>query len=314
MALIDEPEQALHPTAVRHLVGGLNSLAATSLGPVFVATHSPMLIDDLDSTLVHIHRNTSTGLATGVPLEEAFRAGLGEAADTLGLTAAAVLQQIRLFLIVEGQRDVEMLRGFFGDEFDANRILVLPMHGTGNLSSVIDSKLIFDYTSASLLVAIDNLRLPSLMPAWEQARDEAKTGGGAKARRLLEKLSNLSREEKAVVEFMKRALVPGRQDRIRVHPLSEPDGIYYLPPGNFVSGASSWNPIRAEYEATRKRRSAGGYEDMKTWLRREKGSNTSVTAFGKAARSMEDAIPDELGRLYSLALGLATGRERSGDS
>ena len=57
LVLLDEPEEALHSRAERHLVSGLRSLARHLKAPVVVATHSPELLAAEDFQLHHVSRD-----------------------------------------------------------------------------------------------------------------------------------------------------------------------------------------------------------------------------------------------------------------
>jgi hypothetical protein len=166
----------------------------------------------------------------------------------------------------------------------------------------------FEYTESAVLVAVDHSRMKLLMPAWRKAQDQARNGERDSAERRLATLRqlDLTREEQSTVEFMIGAVRAACHDRVHVFALSEPDGIYYLPAELFVPGAPSWKPIEADYKRTRSRRPDGSYEDIKAWLRREKRADTSPKAFEKAAASAGDALPDEIARLYSAALEMAS--------
>lgn len=67
MLLIDEPETALHPAAIRSAKEHLYSLASESGWQVMLSTHHPAFVDPLKdhTTIVRLHRS-STGMAPNV--------------------------------------------------------------------------------------------------------------------------------------------------------------------------------------------------------------------------------------------------------
>ncbi len=161
--VLDEPDSALHATAERHLVAGLKELADELGAMVVVTTHSREFLNDPGVALWHVHRDVR-GFVTAEHLDSPLRAQI----DGLGIEPADLLQLHRVILVVEGAHDELVLQTLMGGELDRARVLVVPMRGGKNMATVVDSKLLLEFSDAPIVAMLDNLRAESVAAWWAQ--------------------------------------------------------------------------------------------------------------------------------------------------
>ena len=301
--LQDEPEAALHRRAEQHLVTGLRSIAQELGASLIVATHSPAFLDNSGVDPAHVHRDAygSTAIQQmSLPLRGEFEAAL--AALNLGLTPGDVLQLIRLFIVVEGEHDRAVLETLLSETLDTARAAVAPMRGAKNLQSVLNARLIFDYTDAPVLVVIDNIKQALIQPLWEQAVSHAAKGRTKEAVAALRPLEGVEGgEARWLREFGEQAVRSGRLDRLNVFGLGQPDILCYLDPAAFLRGSQDWPDLFSQWQAAKR---TGDRRDFKQWFR-ARGATISVARAARAAGSL-DHWPDDLLHL-SLQIRILAG-------
>lgn len=302
--ILDEPEHALHATATKHLAQGLAELADSSGLLVLVASHAPGMLSYPGASLLHVHRD-QFGEVQLSRLSPSETSRMSEAADGLGLTTSDLLQLTRVFLYVEGEHDKAVLNELFGSDFDSAGVRILTMGGARKLATVTDSRFLFDYTNADVMVVVDNVDGPEFAEAWELAKQEVAAGKNDKARALLDRAKGAGSEWEHLRMFANAAIDHGGVERLHVYGLSQPDIIYYLPSDDFVSG-SSWEELSSAYFKERKP-IAGGVEGIKPWLKRRHGVNVTTKKMTSAAR-LVDEPHDDLWRVMRYATSLALPR------
>lgn len=298
--LLDEPERALHPAAGQHMVAGL--LTASSEHVTVAATHSAQVLNQPGVHLHHVERD-ARGRTSVVSLAEGAIMRL--APERLGLTPADLLQHYRVFLAVEGEHDRAVVRGLIGDELEACRTTVVVLRGVKSLRHVVDLQLLFAYTDAALLVAVDRTRVNRIDSAWVRAKSIASQGRRKAAIGELMVGGDLSSEERLLLEFCRRAVEAGRTDRVDVFGFEKADVLQYLPVAEFVANAGSWEQLVDEWRAS------GGGPSFKHWLRGH-GATVSVKSAERAVKAM-DSVPSEFMALLQRCRSLARLSGRSQD-
>jgi predicted ATPase len=306
---LDEPEAALHALAVRHLVNGLKRLSTDLRAPTIVATHSRELLAEPAFVLHHVSRDPE-GETTVTEMESPFRREVEE----LGLQAADLLQMYRVFMLVEGVHDELVIGGFIGGELDASRTRFLSLRGATQLKSLTEARLLYEFTTATLVVVLDNIRIERFRRAWDGACRSARSGDLAGAKRLLEETikgvegdPKPAPEERLLQEFCWRVLESGRFERFAIFGLAKDDIIKYLPAQEFVRGATDWDELEKQYIE------AGGperFKNFKRWLTNNKGADFSDEHV-KAAVDKVSAVPQEFGNLANECLRIALGSSAS---
>jgi hypothetical protein len=141
--LIDEPETHLHPSAVKSVVRWCDRMVDVWGFNVVVATHHVEFLRHSGPDVAHVHitrggnplaTHARTLLASTTPL-------LQDVARDLGVHPATVLSMVRGILFVEGPLDYAVLDEYDFAALDAAGVHIVPMHGTRNMSGLIDGEL-----------------------------------------------------------------------------------------------------------------------------------------------------------------------------
>jgi hypothetical protein len=274
------------------------SLAGEYKAPVRAATHSAELLNDPEVLLQHVSRSAS-GSTTVTPLISPLRTEIKD----LGLEPSDVLQLYRVILLVEGQHDKIVLEGFIGDELAKARTLILPLRGARSVPQLVEARLLFDFTTAGLMVALDNIRLQQLDDLWRRARQRRSDQQADEAVQvLLTGFAKPTTEERWIREFAIEALKADAADRVGLFGFALDDIIKYLPAAHFVAGAD-WPSLEAQH-AHHKGKS------FKTWLADERGADFSDSSIERAVR--KGSVPPEMTALAERCLAMAFRRHTAG--
>jgi hypothetical protein len=249
------------------------------------------MLRDSENRLVHVTRDGEGNVRT-----HAMGAPTREDLDALGLEPVDVLQLTERFVIVEGEHDKIALDVFLGDHLADLRAVVLPMRGTTNLASTIDSQFLWDFTSAGVVIVLDNTRV-GLARQMLSDLDRALCDADQEAvSRLLEgwkpeKGTGLSPEEKKLGQFLQqlvwKAALDGRLDRVNVFGFEKEDIVEYFDCATLVPGHSDWAELREQH------RSHSG-TPWKKWLENDHGANFEPVRVYEAAQAVADSPPSEV--------------------
>jgi hypothetical protein len=258
--------------------------------PLVVASHSPELLRNPDSRLLHVRRNAQ-GRIDPVDLQLPTRDHL----DELGLDLVDTLTLVRRFVVVEGDHDREVLRVLLGDELDRLGAQVVPMHGSNNLAATLDSQFMLDFTDAGIVVVLDNASAEfatDLLVQVHQMVDQATTNELEAAVMDWAKKSKQgkTKEERDLVEFFKTLALTansgGRLDRVSAFGLKKADVVDYLDCERLVPGQSDWALLRKRHE------SHSG-QPWKQWLTSEYGATFGLDDIREATRAVAQDPPTE---------------------
>jgi hypothetical protein len=241
--LVDEPEKGLHRQGEWETTRVLESLVEDR--NLFVATHSPSLLDLEDALVLHVEGGELKNLSnrTGDLLAASLRPS-----DLVGT--------YRGFVLVEGSHDAMLINHFNGDELLERRVKVVSASGGMNFAGFISSGLLFDFSTAPLLIAVDNIPNERLERAWSRVtssfEQSTSRSDRAKVRQALSEsdddLPPGITEHKFIRETMKRVLESGQHRRVSFFGFTQPDIVMYLPYESF--GLSrSWQSLWAEWSS-----------------------------------------------------------------
>lgn len=308
VAIADEPESGLHRRVESRLANGLSELGRDLNAAMLVATHSPPLLNERQATLHHVTRSELTGESVLAPVTLDFQArlALSESATRLGVDVIDLLQLLRTALVVEGEHDDIVLRHLLADALQEGGCWVLPLRGASNAPSLSDAQLLFDVTTAHVLVLLDNLDNAGVQQRWQEAQAYLANSQSEQARHVIGRVADRAGAEGAwLAELGNRAIARGSLSRIHPWGLSEPDVIMYLPVKDFVSTGESWSALYAAYKADTVWRTqavrgrsatAGRRTDFKSWLKSQRHATLTKATIETSAARMSD-IPDEFSRL-----------------
>jgi energy-coupling factor transporter ATP-binding protein EcfA2 len=297
--LLDEPEAALHTLAQHHLARGLAKDAAHLY--VIAATHSSALLGAPDSRLFHVARDeTGSVQVNELPREvlDPLRAG------DLGLDPTELLQLVRVFVVVEGAHDEAVINGLVADELRQLSARVLPLGGAVHAPGLVDSRVLFDFTDASVLVVLDNVDAALAGTCWERARDQASRGDTRSAVAELSPLQQATREMRWMYDFARRAIESKQEERIGLFGFAQKDILEYLPVTEFVPDANSWEELINQW---------GHRGTFKDFLRQEKGATLSVRRIKNVIQRL-DHVPADIALVVPAVTALARARQRGHDA
>lgn len=308
IAIMDEPEQALHRQAERFCAEGLRAVARELDLALVVATHSPEVLDAPDARPLHVTRG-----ADGSSAVRAFAGWGNEDPATFGLNASDLMLRYRVFLAVEGRQDQAALEGWLGQEFEESRTAILPLGGSHELPALATSRLLLDMTDAHVVVLLDAVDPVPLTKQWAEIRSGWENGGDARARagERLNALGSCSEEAGKLRDLLRQALRGGHGDRVHPNGLSAPDIHRYIPPRLFQEGESNeWNAL--VNIAHRGVSPPVTSEKIKRWLRVHRGINITSQTIRDAAhrQAQEGEIPAEI--MYVIAACRAAAQSRVG--
>jgi hypothetical protein len=276
------------------MAAGLAELAASRDLQIVVASHSPALLDHPEATVTRV---ASTPHRWKGPTSEAvtMTAPRRSELEELGLQPSDLLASRRVILLVEGHHDELVIRGILGQELERLRVDVLPVNKGSNLRAAIDSRLLFDYTDATVIAIVDNLNGDRVLGVWDRALVIATTDGPERAGEFIRRELPASQapENGFIAQFMSRAITAGLESRVVPFAFSAPDIQEYLPTRGFLPGRASWADLRAEWT------SSGTALAFKPWLQQHKGAQFDDAAFSKALDMLE-AVPPEFTHLLKV--------------
>lgn len=294
--LLDEPEMGLHRAAERHLVRGLTKVVEQIDATVVVTSHSPAFLRPDICSLHHVHRNVTNGKIAISQMGDIESQRVVE----LGIEPSDLLQHVRTVLLVEGEHEVWVLNEMFGQEFRDAGVLVSPLRGGKMLKSSVDAQLLFSYTSANVVVMLDNESTERVESIWNEALvaklDGANDGQVAS---ILEQLSSINTgEARYLKEFCTRAISMDERKRIGFQMMEKSDLDRYFPPSAFIRkqkfadiAAKTWDELDAMYNEWKKTHKAppGGHKE---WLRREFGASFTENTYRRAVRDLDHVDKD----------------------
>jgi hypothetical protein len=275
--IADEPEAHLHPASIRSVRDWLSQLAQ-SAATVLVATHSPILLDDLSELTTRIlvlPGENGTELRT---LTGSLGTELAEAREVLGLTQGELLLMTRLALFVEGPHDQIILGEWFAADLDAAGIRVFPVHGVDNVLALVESE----------IVAALGIRIATLSDDTSIARI-----GSGKPK---------SRGDRAIARLLREAAAAGTE--VKAIGLTRSDILYYLDDEVCRQAASrfpGWETATAEYAGS------DTHEPWKRWVASRYGLSLSRDNIRNLAAECRQRgkIPAELTAAIRALIGWA---------
>jgi len=287
LSVMDEPEGALHRSAEAHMARALNSYALEEGRQVIVATHSPDLIDAANARVLEVSRSEDSRDSRVSDLRPVDLKAL----EALGLNPSDLLRRQRGFLLLEGLHDEVLIKTWIGPELDGLRVEILPLRGASKLPGTVESRVLFDFSSAHVFVVLDNIARDEVAEAWLAAQVRSRADGHQVAGdELRARMGRKPEEREFLGNWLSRALKTGCPDRVTPYGLEERDIIEYLPASALVPEEHDWRSLRAEHaravEAGDKRR------DFKAWLTGVKKARITPESLHEAA--LDTPTPKEL--------------------
>ena len=272
--LCDEPEAGLHRVAEAAMPVGLARAMADHGASAVVATHSPYLLDERHVCPVLVSRDPTDAQTMVQPITLATLDALDAELQRgqLGLTPGSLVELGHVVVLVEGLHDEQLIRAVLGEQLSQATARLFPMRGAKRLRSVVEARLLFEGTSAPILVVLDNLGA-EVEPVWQQIREAAELGEFDTARQLISSLKGQD-EVRWVRELAEDALTAGRIDRLHLFGMTELDAVCYLPESSLLKPNLTWAEVSNAYREARGMADAGERLDFKKWLIATKRAST----------------------------------------
>lgn len=315
--LCDEPEAGLHRRAEAQLAHGLAAAMADRGTTAIVATHSPFLLDQHATAPVLVDRDeTGHTFVSPVPLSTLDALDSEHSQDRLGLTPGALLDLMRVALLVEGLHDQLLCNAVLGSELASSMAGVYPLRGAKGLRSLAEANLLLNGTNAPILLVLDNVQA-DVTSTWEDARKAAAAGSFDEALALVRGIADRGQGELRWLKELAQAAIPrGVIHRIHLFGLTEVDAVCYLPPEVFLKAGRGWTVATTAYtDAMAVLEPAAVRPGPKEWWVANKWASSfsdqlveqGVRALAKRQRQGE-ALPPDLANLGSRLVALSAQR------
>ncbi len=316
IALWDEPESGMHPTAIDGIVQKILPDVESRQIKVIFATHSMPLALSADS--IKFAERTEHGW---IDIVDSNQKRLLEknVAHELGFSRADVLASIKKIVIVEGEMDHAVYSALFQDELDFRLIRIVTLGGTNNLLSLPNAELLFSDTDANFLIALDGgVRSKFTSNDMNQLNENLRNADLVSIKKSLNSLKSSLKEIKSEVEGRKILdfieVIIKRMDLDLVRRFEffmlNGDDISHTFPIKHVLGEkspwSSWHEVSVQHLAWRKERRLRGeikHSGEKDFLK-SKGFEVSVkTLLNAVEKTYDSAMPEDFERFRKIAFG-----------
>ena len=251
---------------------------------------------------VHAHADDRN---TTVVSELDLEGDTGDMAASLGIMVSDLLGLIRGVVFVEGEHDLVVIQSLFDHIPELRKVkdqlLIIPSRGHKAMPTASDSEIMLSYTTAEILVVVDNARNELLSDL--RTRAMKMTQEGLKPSLIIGRLGlrelqqAASPEEKSLFQILERAIQKRHLSRVHFFGLSVHDVIMLFSPISF-----GLNQTWSELEMTFKNR-ADRSENFKDFLRRQ-GAMISTEMVKSAINDIDGEWPNDLIRLSNVMTGL----------
>ncbi len=301
--IVDEPERGLHRSAEGNAARLLVDLGVHSHALPIIASHSPSFLNDTSVTAIKLNR-VGSSLSDSKAVQYLQGVDRDDLAG-LGLLPLDLLQQIRAFLLVEGQHEVEILDGFIGLELKRLGVTVLPLDKGSKLKDSTAAAVLFRFSEAPVVALLDSLPPERLRTVWAETVGHLKRDGLQRARDYLaEAMRDMPEPEGPWMHrFLSNALVENRSHRVQPWALPASDVLEYLPAAQLLPGCQGWDDIKAKAAKNVGRPLSG--TELKKWLRAQ-GADLSESNLRLLASDSE--VPEDVKALLRLLVQVVGAR------
>jgi hypothetical protein len=291
IALIDEPERALHSSGEEEVFAHL-----INLGDIIVAaTHSPKLIADSSVNMLHIVRGSHgtnsvssyLGGLTGHPNKSP-----AEIARELGVTLADLISVVKVVLLVEGPHDEEIINFMCPEVKNPIDVLCIPLIGYEDMPQLANSRFLTTMTDARIVVVTDNANnklLSQLKLDAIKERDRGRPWKPVFAQERNRKSPAPTKEEKALADLLESIIGLNRESQFHIFPSPQHDIAMYVPANKICPEFSSWDDLQSAFLDDRGRgwkEGDGGL--LKKWVNAKPGGRYHVKGIRQALSDLSN--------------------------
>ena len=296
IALIDEPERALHRLGETKVFAGLRNLAAI----VIAATHSPALIADSSVNLIHV-APTGSGLVSITSHIGGYAGSRdlspSQIASEIGITLADLLSLLKVVVLVEGPHDELVVRSMCPEIAQQVDVRMLTLGGTKGLPGIAKSTFLIHMTDAQIVVATDNARQSWLKEVEARVIDRRNRGSNWRRELRDARDSGTTPEERLLLELLGSAIETNQENRVHYFGFSKPDIVKFMDP-ELICGDrySTWSDVDQAFlsETGRQRFGPGDGEAIKKWVNSH-GGRYHTDGIAQALKELEAQWEDSGG-------------------
>lgn len=280
--LIDEPELALHPQAIRHVC---LALSAGEHQSTLVATHSPIVLGSADRVL-EVRRSTAHPMLEVRDGGHLLQPELAKPqSEEHGLLKSDFLAMTRLLVLVEGQHDrivfVELLREPLADA----RALIVEVGGSLAMAEALRDAALFRALDCPILMLLDDFSDDDRR--WWTELVEASRAGSRSPEEVVQEVRGRAshRNDRWDVfrQIADQALRAGAVGRVHLDGVPVLDIPQVFPPAAFgLDEELTWRDVEASVVAEHGKRTS---KNFKTWME-DQGAPISVRSVILACRAV----------------------------
>ncbi len=156
IAIWDEPEIGLHPTALDTVATKVIPFVENLGIKLIYSTHSMRL------AIAAAQIKSCSRDEFSLPTITDWHGINKESAYLLGFSKIDLLENIHKIIIVEGEMDLEVLRVIFENELEIKRTRIITLAGTSNLLTIPDAEIIIESLNSKIMIVLDGLSRSNL--------------------------------------------------------------------------------------------------------------------------------------------------------
>jgi energy-coupling factor transporter ATP-binding protein EcfA2 len=282
ICILDEPELGLHPDAQRYLAAGITPAVSDMGMTILAATHSAALLSHPGSRLHYVDRSSGLSEVRSLP-------SLLLKDPPPGLSPPDLLQFVRSYVIVETADEAAIITTLIGDQLDEFIAKVVAVGGARALQPLSDSHLIFDFTSANVVVIVVHAQSDALRAAWNAVKGSTGSDREEAFRNFQELTESGTGATKVLGDFCHDAIERGHEQRIDLFGFRRTDIIEYLPVTEFAA-LGDWNEVEQRWPRE---------SPFRLWVSDKYGTQIDPGRLADIAGRL-DSIPDDFVELISL--------------
>jgi hypothetical protein len=310
IAIWDEPELGLHPTAIENVKYKVFPFLADHGIKLIFSSHSLVLANAAQK----IHRSEwlDPQYRASYPVLKELPFISEDLLSEIGFTKLDLLSSIKTLLIVEGKHDKIVLETYFGEDFlGKERVRLSTLDGANNLMLMPEAEIIMDFLAAKVVILTDGGNKSRLGGANDQTLAELnrylslndRSSAIGVLNQLRGKVVNKSEGDK-LLSLMDSILLRSKHDnkllsRFAIYLLEQDDIIHYLNPQLVLApyvGLKDWPPLIAEWKkhkAAEKTRNVPFKDRMneKTFYKKILGAKLSTSNIKNASDALLDVGP-----------------------
>jgi energy-coupling factor transporter ATP-binding protein EcfA2 len=310
IAIWDEPELGLHPTAIENVKHKVFPYLAEHGIKLVFSTHSLVLASAAQK--IHKAEWLDQENRSSYPVLKELPFIPEDSLTEIGFTKSDLLASIKTLLIVEGKHDKIVLETYFGEEFlGKERIRISTLDGANNLMLMPEAEIIMDFLASKVVILTDGGHKSRLGGANDKTLAELNrylslnesSSALMVLNQLRSKVVNQSEGDK-LLSLIDSILLRSKHDdkllsRFAIYLLGQDDIIHYLNPQLVLApyvGLKDWSALIAEWKkhkADEKTRNVPFRDRMneKTFYKKILGAKLSTSNVKNAADALLDVGP-----------------------